>query len=314
MDAALQLIEDTGIALRREMVERGVRDRDLREAVRHGVLIRIRQGAYTTPARWTATDDVGRHRMLCTSVSRLMGDTVALTHTSSLVMQDVPVWGADLTRVHVTRLDHGSGRHEAGVVHHKGAVESRELVRTSAGFLATPPARAIFEHASINTIESGLVSFDAALHSELVTASQVAQQFELMERWPGTQRLQLVVRLTDGRAESPGETRSRYLCWRHGLPAPVLQFEVYDTAGNLIGRTDFAWPEHRLLGEFDGRLKYGRSLGPGQTPSDAVFREKRREDLLREITQWAFVRLIWSDLRDGAYTAHRIRQLMRRAA
>ena len=83
----------------------------------------------------------------------------------------------------------------------------------------------------------------------------------------------------------------------------MLQFEVYDETGRLVGRCDFAWPEHHLLGEFDGRRKYGRGLVPGQSAEEAVFLEKRREDLLREVTQWAMVRLVWSDLSAGAFTS-----------
>ena len=178
----------------------------------------------------------------------------------------------------------------------------------------TSSARAVIEHGTLHSMESTLVSADAALHLGRCSGQELVDQFARMERWPGTQHLQLVVRLADGRSESPGETRSRFLCWRHGLPAPELQFEVYDEEGQLIGISDFAWPEHRLLGEFDGRMKYGRGLVPGQDPSDAVFSEKRREDRLREITQWAMIRLVWGDLELGSYTANRIRQLMLRAA
>jgi hypothetical protein len=35
--------------------------------------------------------------------------------------------------------------------------------------------------------------------------------------------------------------------------------------GNLIGITDFGWPRRGLVGEFDGKVKYGRlpHLKPG---------------------------------------------------
>lgn len=313
MDQALQLIADTGVALRREMVAFGVTDRELAASLRHGVLRRVRQGAYTTPDRWDVADDIARHKLRCTSVMRSMGDRVALSHTSALVMQDIPVWAANLEVVHVTRLDGGIGRTDAGVHHHEGILGTPTLVTTAAG-LATPPARAVLEHGTLNSVESTLVSADGALSRKLCTDAELADQHLAMARWPGTQHLHVVVRLADGDAQSPGETRSRYLFWRHGLPAPVLQFEVYDETGLLIGRCDFAWPEDRLLGEFDGRLKYGRGLAPGQTVEQAVFLEKRREDRLREMTNWSMVRLVWSDLALGAYTASRVRGLMRRAA
>ena len=85
------------------------------------------------------------------------------------------------------------------------------------------------------------------------------------------------IAFADAGAESVGESRSRVLLARARLPPPVLQWEVPDPR-TRIGRTDFAWPELRTVGEFDGRVKYGRLLRPGQEPGDVVFAEKRRED------------------------------------
>ena len=64
---------------------------------------------------------------------------------------------------------------------------------------------------------------------------------------------------------------SRVVIWRLGLPPPELQFEVI--INGEVYRTDFAWPEHRVLGEFDGKVKYGDVLRPGETAADAVMRE-----------------------------------------
>src|SRR4029079_18992923 len=108
--------------------------------------------------------------------------------------------------------------------------------------------------------------------------------YDVVQHWPGTQHLQVAVRMADHRAQSPGESRSRWLFFAEGIPAPELQFEVYDAAGMLVGTTDFAWRRHRLLGEFDGRSKYGRLLRPGQTPEEVVWAEKLREDALRRTT------------------------------
>jgi hypothetical protein len=69
-----------------------------------------------------------------------------------------------------------------------------------------------------------------------------------------------------------------------------------------------------VLGEFDGKVKYGRLLKPGQAPGDAVFEEKRREDRLREVTQWRMGRLAWEDLAQPAITGARFARLLRHAA
>ena len=51
----------------------------------------------------------------------------------------------------------------------------------------------------------------------------------------------------------------------------------------------------RRVGEFDGRMKYGRFRRPGETAEDAVHREKLREDALRD-QGWQVARWIWDDL------------------
>lgn len=122
-----------------------------------------------------------------------------------------------------------------------------------------------------------------------------------------------MVGFSDGRSESPGETLSRIICWRAGLPAPTLQFDVFDDGGVLVGRTDFCWEAERTLGEFDGKVKYGRLLPPGDTAQDVVYREKRREDALRDLG-WQVVRWSWTDLHRGWLVAERLQRAFDRAA
>ena len=81
-----------------------------------------------------------------------------------------------------------------------------------------------------------------------------------------------------------------------------------------MGTTDFAWRRHRLLGEFDGRVKYGRLLRPGQTPEEVLWAEKLREDALRRTTGFGMERLVWADLGRPRSTADRLRAMLRRAA
>ena len=102
------------------------------------------------------------------------------------------------------------------------------------------------------------------------------------------------------------------LMWKYHLPEPQLQVEVIDElTGVLLGTTDFGWPEHRLLGEFDGKIKYGRLLKPGQSPGDVVFNEKRREDRIRESTGWSMIRFVWDDIvYQEARTVERLRRAL----
>jgi len=114
-------------------------------------------------------------------------------------------------------------------------------------------------------------------------------------RRPGSRVARLAVQLADGRSGSVGESLSRVLFHRHAIPTPELQHQVRLLDGQLLAITDFYWEAHRHVGEFDGKVKYTALLREGETPGDAVFREKRREDAIRStglgLTRWVFADL-----------------------
>ena len=88
---------------------------------------------------------------------------------------------------------------------------------------------------------------------------------------------------------------------------------IHDASGELRGVCDWGWLDHGVLGEFDGRSKYGRLLQPGQDAGEVVFAEKQREDDLREITGCSMIRLVWSDYDRPRVVRDRILRRMRRA-
>ena len=309
----LAYLHDDGVFLRREALALGYRDRDLSAGLRAKVISRVRHGAYVPTPIWTAADAEERHRLRSSAVLLTHGRQVALSHSSAAAHHGLRLWNVDLDRVHVLRLDGGPGRVCGDVVYHAGAWSPDDVWQLGDRLL-TSPARAAVETASIASTEAGLVVLDSVLDLDLAGVADLAAAYTSMGGWPFTQHLQVAMRLVRRGAQSVGESRARFLCWHQGLPEPELQFEVRDADGVLLGTTDMAWPEHRLLGEFDGRVKYGRLLRPGESPGDAVFREKKREDRIREATGWLFVRLVWADLYQPRATADRIRALLRRVA
>ncbi|GAA2873379.1 hypothetical protein GCM10010472_33320 [Pseudonocardia halophobica] len=72
----------------------------------------------------------------------------------------------------------------------------------------------------------------------------------------------------------------------------MLQLVVPGVARGVDGRVDFAWREQRVVGEFDGRVRCGRLLAPGQEAGAAVFAEKVREDAIRA-AGWTVLRWTW---------------------
>ena len=193
------------------------------------------------------------------------GHRVALSHVSAAVHHDMRLWQVPLDRVHVLRLDGGPGRVCGDVVYHSGAWRPNDIWQLGDRLL-TSPARAAVETASLVGVERALVIFDGAIDLDLASSRGDRGDVPRMDGWPQTQHLQVSVRLMRPGAQSVGESRSRFLCWGQGLPEPVLQFEVRDEMGVVIGIADMAWPEHGVLGEFDGQVKYGRLLLPGESP------------------------------------------------
>lgn len=314
MDPLRHLVETQGFFTRAMARDCGYSDRQVDAMHRAGAWARFRHGYYTYPDLWATLDAVGQHRVRCRAVMHALGDRVVLSHVSCLVMLGVDPWGVDLQRVHVTRLDRGAGRIEGDVVHHLAHVPDDDL-RELDGLLLTRSDRATIEAGSVaRDGERALCLFNQVLRDRLVTTDQLRDRFERMAAWPRTQKLHVPIRMADGRSESVGESRGLWLFRMAGIPAPESQFEVYDADGVLRGTCDWGWPEHRLLGEFDGRIKYGRLLHPGQEPGDVVFAEKQREDQLREITGYRMVRLVWDDYERPHVTVRRVLRGLGRAA
>ena len=129
-----------------------------------------------------------------------------------------------------------------------------------------------------------LAAADHAVRIGLVTQEELrAEALAVPPRAGGRQGAQAVAALADPLAESTGESLSRFGFWQLGFPRPRLQVEFHDAAG-FIGRTDAFWEAARLIGEFDGRVKY--RVPPNATPDQAskvLWDEKRREDRLRRV-------------------------------
>lgn len=299
-----------GIFLRGDALDLGYKDRHLAAALREGVLSKVRHGAYVSADTWAASDNEERYRLRGQAVLMRHGPNVALSHTSGAAELGLRLWNVDMSRVHVTRLDGGPSRVHGDIVYHSGSWSPDELF-VKDDTLVLAPVRCALETAALHPVEQGVVVLDSLLDLGLSDLDEVYRTHRAIRNWPHTARLEITVRLAQPGAESVGESRIRILCFLEHLPKPVLQFEVYDENGALVGITDFVWPDHGLLGEFDGKQKYGRYLRPGESPQDAVFREKVREDLLREITGYAMIRFIWADLASRRATGARLRRMLR---
>jgi hypothetical protein len=279
-----------GLRLRPELLAAGLSDDDLARLCRSGGLGRVRRGAYIDAADERLRNREARHALATRAALRQLTPGTVASHVSAAILHGLPAWGTGLDRVHVTR-DGLTGGHRRRTLHVHVRPLGADDVATADGAAVTTVARTLADVARNESFEPAVAIIDAALRRHLVAPDALERAVDEAARCHGVRAARRAISFADPGAESVGESRSRVLLDRARLPRPVLQWE----APGGIGRCDFGWPELRTVGEFDGRIKYGRLLRPGQDPGDAVFAEKRREDAIRD-AGFRVVRWVWDDL------------------
>ncbi|WGW12270.1 hypothetical protein LWF01_00455 [Saxibacter everestensis] len=294
----------SGMLLRHELVDFGLSRGDIERLVRHEQLIRMSGGVFAVADLAKYADQRYACRVaghVYSSLSRDSSRLSPLAGPSSLVVDRLPLWRPP-RQVFVSR-GHEHGRNERHTTHSVGPVpQANLLVGVLSGdadertFARTNTVRSLLDAARLTDFASAVGAADRALRRGLCDREELMEGAAAMTNLKGVARARRLAEIADGNAASPGESKSRVLMHELRVPIPVLQFEVGLRNGALaIG--DFCWRSHRLIGEYDGRFKYGRLNPSGKPPEDVVWDEKRREDELRA-RGYSVVRWTTEDLRD----------------
>lgn len=290
-----------------DLARHGIDSHQVRRLLRAGRLHRLCTGWYATRRPENAVD---RHLLLARAVVRHLDGRVALSHHSRVLIAGLPVWRADLSAVHVTRVGDRVTRRRPHVVSHS-AVPG--LVPITPAPEPGPPALGPLVPLAVAVVQTGLVAGamdaaicgDAALRAGLVTAGSLREATVLLSGHRGIRAAAAALERCDGRHESPGETRLAHLLADLGLPV-TPQLEVSTRLGTR--RADFRIDGTRVLVEFDGKVKY---TDP-QHGADVLWQEKRRQDALED-EGWTVVRVTWSDLDRPELVWERIRAAIARS-
>lgn len=300
---------DGAVWLRRQALADGLSDHQITMLVRNGVWHRVRRGAYCAAELWHGLSEEDRHRVLCRAVLLAAHPSTVLSHTSAAVEHGIPVWGIPLGEVHTTRTDRKCARKEAGVVHHRGLLLEDD-VQVVNGVRVTSPTRCAIEVCTISAVEPALVVTTGAVATGQAKLTDIEQLAKDTKHWPQSLNTRLVTDLVHPLLESVAEVRAWYLCWREHLPRPEPQVVVRDERGRFVARLDFAWPEHGVFLEVDGRAKYTKFRRRGESLDEFVLREKRREEQVCQLTGWVCVRVTWQDLGQPELLARRLRRIL----
>lgn len=296
------------LRFRSRAIADGFSDDDLARLVRAGDWSKLRRGVYVEGAPPENLAD--RHRLFVHATMGSLRLPAVVSHQSAAVLLGMPLWNIALDQVHVTRPP-GAVSHIRGPLRcHVARLRDDEVVTVN-GLHVTSPVRTALDLARTQAFEPAVVTVDAALYRGLVDHDELRQRLFDIAGTRGSRAAARVIAFADRRSESVGESRSRVIMHALGISPPRLQVRLLSSDGDFLGRGDFVWEKERVVGEFDGKIKYGRLVRPGQTPGDAAFDEKVREDAIRA-ENWGFVRWTWADLHARVQFGRRIQRALER--
>ena len=161
--------------------------------------------------------------------------------------------GLDLDPTHPIEivLPSTSGiRPRAGLSARRCEISRSETV-TIRGLRATTLHRTLIDLCSQRADVEALVAIDMAVHGRLTDRVSLERWAEKARGRAGARRLRNLARLAAS-AESPMETRLRWLLIQAGLPRAEVQTDLHDGHGRFVARADLYYPAARLVLEYDG--------------------------------------------------------------
>jgi hypothetical protein len=251
------------IVLTSTLRTQGYDARDVRRLRQRGDLVQLRRGAYARGQASERTKNEAHRDLIRATIPQLREDAV-VSHASAAVLHGLPVWSKAIDRVHVTRNGSGGGKRRSLVQVHASPL-GEDDVTSIGGIPATSLARTVLDLCRTLPFEQAVAAGDHALRLGLL-ATALEEALALLVAWPGMRQARRAIAFLDARSESAGESVSRVRIHEAVLPTPVPQREIYGPDGRLVAR--LCWEEQRTVGEFDGKIKCGRLLKPGQSIED----------------------------------------------
>ncbi len=266
-----------------------------RAQLQSGLYRRLFQNVYADPGL------PADHRLYARGAMLVMPADAVLGGRSAAAWFDAP-FATGVDPVLVIVGPDCAWRGPRGIRVHRTAVKAAEVITIDNAedvVRMTSPLRTAWEIGTLESLANAVALRDARVRAGHVDTTSLDRLARARRGQWGARRFSRVVPLVDGRSESRPESLVRVACVRAGLPAPVPQYVV--TAGSeFLGRVDLAWPEARLIVEYEGAHHFDE------------LQIKRDDERYRRLAAagWRVIRLSSADLRDLADVVARIAILL----
>lgn len=244
----------------------------VRRCAAQGDVIRVGKAAFVATERWQSASAWERFRLASIGFAMSAGPDVFLTGHAAALVHAIPVDGSPPTVPTAVRPGNphtGLSRSAHGRVRSGYLPLAHQQQRHRVGVVS--PAYTVVDIARHGTPVAGLMAADHVLHRGLhrdIPAALV----RYMHAYPGIEKARWVLRHADSRCESPLETLGRYIFIRAGRPVPLSNVWIYGPGKPR--RVDHLFPEHGVVIEADGAVKYNNRADAAEIVEDEKERHR----------------------------------------
>jgi Protein of unknown function (DUF559) len=298
----------SAVSSARQWRAKGITPPLLRALVRDGQLIRVRHGVYATKRAvdWAGDDPVRAHVLAVMAATATVGNdgnasiavasyqSAARLHHLSLLTTPPAAKDKDkdkdkdVVTLTLPPDKRWNRAQPSDVVFHASDLPRKHLTKIHS-LPATTVARTVVDLARTLPFMDAVVTADSALNQEKTTKRDLRQVLGESKGWPGVKQARRVIDFADDRAESPLESAARVV---FAEASPALSPEPPDLQATIHGpdwsaRVDFLWPEHKVIAEADGLVKYNDRKD--------LLSERERDHQLRE-AGYTVIHFTWKEL------------------
>lgn len=281
---------------------------NLRYRVERGEVVKPAPGVYVRRSCWESLSKRERAYRTIAALQRIH-PTWTFCRTSAAVALGLPVALNDLESVHIAVESTKRGRATKGVNRHVVEGDSPIIVK---GIRTTSLERTVFD--CMRTVDFGMA---VAISDHVLRQSERAKMrhgktkqnrshylayFNSpdMRKLKGSRCATVAMLYADPRSESVGESLARAAMIEMGFALPDLQTTLpHPLNPHRQYRVDFSWLRKdgkRVLGEFDGAVKYEDPEMRGGISSLKVLENERRRESLLSVYGMPIVRFSYRDV------------------